>query len=196
MHTTRPLSLVVLILVAFTLSACNTYVRRAEFDGTVQQLRATDQRQQAQLDSLQSRLDTLQADLTRRFEGYDARFTQFEGRLHIDMTAHFDFDDARVREQDRAALEQFASVIREHHPNVLVTVEGFTDPAGSPAYNQRLGLRRAENVRQHLVGSGIPEQQVRAVSYGEDRNRQVRPGAWGADGEPNRRVALVIDYVG
>jgi peptidoglycan-associated lipoprotein len=180
-----------LLLVAGTLvlSACNTYVRRADFDATVHELRQTDAHLQAQIDAIQQ-------DLMVRFEGYDARFSQLEGRLRIDMTAHFDFDDARIREQDRAALDDFAAVMREYHQNVLVTVEGFADPAGNPAYNKRLGQRRADAVREHLVRNGLAEANVRAVSYGEDPNRQVLPGAWGRDGEANRRVALVIDYVG
>jgi peptidoglycan-associated lipoprotein len=181
--------LVLLAVGTLVLSACNTYVRRADFDATVQELRQTDAH-------LQARIDAIERDLMVRFEGYDARFSQLEGRLRIDMTAHFDFDDARIRDQDRAALDDFAAVLRDYHPNVLVTVEGFADPAGNPAYNKRLGQRRADAVRTYLVRNGLVESNVRAVSYGEDPNRQVVPGAWGRDGEPNRRVALVIDYVG
>jgi peptidoglycan-associated lipoprotein len=189
MHLNQLSKLALVTLITIGLTACNTYVRRDDFDATVQELRAADHQLQAQIDALRS-------ELAVRFEDYDARFTQLQGRLRIDMTAHFGFDDARIREQDRAALDEFAAVIRDNHPNVLVTVEGFTDPAGSPAYNKRLGLQRAENVREYLISSGIPANQLRAVSYGEDANRQVVPGGWGPNGEPNRRVALVIDFVG
>src|SRR3546814_12275458 len=95
--------------------------------------------------------------------------------------------DLTLREQDKPFLNEFASVIREHHPNVLVTVEGFADPAGSAAYNKRLGQRRAEAVREQLVqAGGLRADKVRAVSYGEDANRQVVAGAWGPEGEANR----------
>ena len=46
---------------------------------------------------------------------------------------------------------------------------------------------------------GGPEragERLKVVSYGEARDRQVVPGAEGDEGLPNRRVALVIDYVG
>jgi len=60
-----------------------------------------------------------------------------------------------------------------------------------------LGQRRAEAVRDYLVQTGgLPAGQVRAVSYGEDRNRQARTGATGEAGRDNRRVSLVIDYAG
>lgn len=38
--------------------------------------------------------------------------------------------------------------------------------------------------------------QLRTVSYGEDTNRQVRPGQVGPEGADNRRVSLVIDFAG
>ena len=75
-------------------------------------------------------------------------------------------------------------------------MEGFTDPAGSTGYNQRLGKARAEAVREYLVGNGLPEDSVRAVSYGKASNRQVNPGSWGEAGLANRRASLVVDRVG
>ena len=80
-----------------------------------------------------------------------------------------------------------------------MTVEGFTDQAGSAEYNRLLGQRRAEAVRHYLVTTGgLQATNVRAVSYGEAVNRQVAPGATGpgAAGMENRRVALVVDYGG
>ena len=38
--------------------------------------------------------------------------------------------------------------------------------------------------------------QLRTVSYGDAKDRQVRPGMYGAEGADNRRVALAIDYSG
>src|SRR5690606_13787502 len=102
--------------------------------------------------------------------------------IRVDSTAHFSFDDARLQEDDKEALQQFADAVSEFHPDILVTVEGFADPAGSAAYNTDLGQRRAEAVRSFLVSAGMPASKVRAVSYGEDRNRQVQPGGWGKDG--------------
>ncbi|WP_454831788.1 OmpA family protein [Pseudoxanthomonas wuyuanensis] len=102
-----------------------------------------------------------------------------------------------MSEQDKPLLGDFARVIRSSHTDALITVEGFTDPAGSTAFNKPLGQRRAEAIRDYLVSNGgLAAQQVRAVSYGEDSNRQVRPGAVGAEGHDNRRVALVVDYAG
>ncbi|KAA2285271.1 OmpA family protein [Arenimonas fontis] len=170
------------------LAGCAGYVKRDEFDAAIAELRSADQQQQ-------QRLDRLQAMMEERFGRYDARIAQLEGRLHVETTAHFAVDDATLRDADKPMLDDFARVIREHHPGVVVTVEGFADPSGPAAYNKRLGQRRAEAVRDYLVGQGLSAGQVRAVSYGEDRNRQIRVGATGEAGLANRRVALVIDFV-
>jgi peptidoglycan-associated lipoprotein len=94
-------------------------------------------------------------------------------------------------------LDRFASVVKDYYPAALVTIEGFTDPAGSRAYNMRLGQRRADAVKEYLAtAGGFETVQLKAVSYGESSNRQVVPGARGPGdlGVENRRVALVIDH--
>lgn len=184
-RTFRPL---VAALAVAGLASCASYVKRDEFDATVAELRAADQAQN-------QRIDQLQASLEERFRQYDARIAQFEGRLHVETTAHFEYGKAEVREADKPMLADFAKTLSTHHEGVVVTVEGFTDPAGSAGFNQRLGQRRADAVRDFLVSQGLGADQVRAVSYGEANNRQIRPGAWGDDGLANRRVALVIDFV-
>lgn len=37
------------------------------------------------------------------------------------------------------------------HGDAVITVEGFAEPAGSNAFDKRLGLRRAEAVRDDRV---------------------------------------------
>ena len=61
-------------------------------------------------------------------------------------------------------------------------------------------LPEVETVRRGLLPAMkdqlIASAQVRAVSYGEDSRRQLVPGEWGEDGAANRRVSLVVDYLG
>lgn len=171
-----------LVLTA-VLAGCTNYIKRDEFDATVAELRAADQQLAAQIQALSDK--------------HDALVTQLAGRTRLDTAAYFDFDDAALGEQAKPLLDDFANVIRNSHSQALVTVEGFADPAGSAAYNKRLGQARADAVRDYLVTSaGLPAEQVRAVSYGEDENRQVRPGASGDAGRDNRRVGLIVDYAG
>ncbi len=187
---------ITILALALVLSACSQYVKRDEFDAAMSQLQTADRMNQEELAVLSTRFGELTEDLSARFEDYNARITQLAGRLRVDMSANFDYDQATLREQDKEALGAFAEVIRVHHPDVMVTVEGFTDPAGSAEYNQWLGLERAKAARAYLVSEGgLNSDRVRAVSYGEDSNRQIEPGQWGDAGSANRRVALVIDHV-
>lgn len=176
-------ALLAVALVSTTVAAgCSQYIKREEFDATIADLRAADAR-------LESEIQTLG-------QKHDALVTRMAGRTRVDTAAYFTTGDATLGDQAKPLLDDFANAITSGHSTALITVEGFADPSGSTGLNKRLGLERAEAVREYLVTAGLPAEQVRAVSYGEDENRQVRPGATGEAGQDNRRVALVVDYAG
>ncbi len=205
----RALKVICLLFVAGSLTACGNFIKRAEFDNTVADLRSTDAKLndrdgqlaaadeslRGQLERMEYQMTQLSENLQSTFANYDAQIAQLQGRIRVDMTAHFAVNDAALREQDKDALREFSNTIADYHPNIIVTVEGFTDPSGPAEYNKWLGMERAKAVRSYLLTQGLSEKQVRAVSYGEDKERQIEPGATGTSGTPNRRVALVIDYV-
>ncbi|KGI78438.1 membrane protein [Oleiagrimonas soli] len=175
---------------ALALGGCTNYVKKTDFDAAIQKLQAKDQ-------DLQQQINSLSQDMQQKLSQYDARITAMEGRISVDTVAHFDFNKADLKDSDKAMLDQFAKVMNAHHSDAVVTVEGFTDPAGSAAYNKKLGMKRAEAVRDYLVNTaGMNANQVRAVSYGEARDRQVEPGKTHDAGTDNRRVSLVIDFAG
>ncbi len=171
------------------LTGCSQYVKQSDFNTAIQQLQQKQQDQQQQIDAIKQQMQS-------QFSKYDAQITAMQGRVSIDTVAHFAFNSATLNEQDKPALQNFAATISKYHPNVLITVEGFADPAGSRAYNKKLGMERADVVRDFLVSSGLPADQVRAVSYGEDSNRQVVKGASHDRGRDNRRVSLTVDSSG
>jgi peptidoglycan-associated lipoprotein len=150
------------------------------------------------IDSLARRVDALERDLEAFRREFNAQISQVRGMLRFNVPVYFAFDEATVREEDKPLLDRFANVVKDHYSGSTVTVEGFADPAGSAEYNTQLGMRRANAVKDYLTGMGVTSDMVRAVSYGEAQNRQLRPGATGPgrSGLENRRVALVIDYAG
>jgi peptidoglycan-associated lipoprotein len=195
-HTTCG-TLVVLALAAATATGCNHFVQRDEFDAAMGELRATDARLEAQLQDLGRDLQSL-AD---KYEASIRRIDQGNGTsngIRIDTTAtYFDTGKASLSSRAKALLDDFARAVNNSHGNAMITVEGFADPSGPAAFNQRLGQRRADAARDYLVKhAGLHPMQVQAVSYGEAENRQVRPGATGPEGRDNRRIALVVDYPG
>ncbi len=184
------LALLSLSLMGFALGGCSQYVKKADYDAAISELRANDQKQQQQIDALTQ-------DMQQRFAKYDAQITAMQGRINVDTAAHFAFGDATLRDEDKPLLDDFAKVISQHRSDAVITVEGFTDPAGSASYNKRLGLKRAEAVRDYLVSTGgLNADKIRAVSYGEASNRQVEKGQVRDAGSSNRRVTLVVDFAG
>ncbi|MFC5526821.1 OmpA family protein [Rhodanobacter ginsengisoli] len=175
---------------AVTLSGCSQYVKKTDYDAAISELRANDQKQQQQIDALTQ-------EMQQKFAKYDAQIAEMGGRVRVDAIAHFAFNDATLRDEDKPLLDDFAKVMRNHYPDALVTVEGFTDPAGSAAYNLRLGTRRANAVKDYLVGTGgLSADKVRTVSYGKAVKRQVQRGKSHDEGMDNRRATLVVDFAG
>jgi peptidoglycan-associated lipoprotein len=170
------------------IAGCSSYITHEEYDPVISELRANDQRMQGQIDGLTQRLDALS-------QKYDVLVTQVASMVRVDTGAHFAVGDATLSEEDKPFLADFARAL-SNRPYAMVTVEGFADPQGPSGFNRRLGQRRADAVVEFLASNGMSNGQLRAVSYGEDRNRQVRPGATGPDGLDNRRVSLVIDRAG
>ena len=74
--------------------------------------------------------------------------------MKFNVPVHFEFSKSELREPDRPVLDRFAAVVKEYYPGAIVTVEGFTDPAGSAAYNRKLGQRRADAVKEYLASAG------------------------------------------
>lgn len=92
-------------------------------------------------------------------------------RFHKEVpdTVTFEFNSAQLDAQARAVLDRQAHFIRQF-PEVRFRVYGHTDLVGSAAYNQRLGLRRAQAVVAYLVSRGVSRSRLEALaSYGETR---------------------------
>lgn len=190
MYSYRRFACVSLGVVLIAMAGCTGYVKKADFDSTVSDLRASDQKQQQAIDALSQQMQ-------QRFSAYDAKIAQMDGRVRVDAASHFAFNDATLRDEDKPLLDDFARIVTAHYPQALVTVEGFADAAGGRSYNIRLGHARAEAVRDYLVKSGgLAADNVRTVSYGKAENRQVLKGKWGDGAESNRRVTLVVDFAG
>ena len=146
-----------------------------------------------------ARTAQLESDLRALAVAFSASVDRIENALAFNVPVHFEYDSAELRNEDLPVLERFATVMTEHYPASLITVEGFTDSAGPVAYNLALGKARADAVRTFLMAHGsLSADRVRTVSYGESEDRQVSPGAWGPgeSGMTNRRVTLVVETSG
>ena len=103
-------------------------------------------------------------------------------------TFYFDFDRSAIRLDDRPIIMAHAEYLVDH-PDVRVTLAGYTDERGSREYNLALGEQRAKSVADLLLLQGVGQNQISVVSYGEER-----PAALGHDEKSwqrNRRVVII-----
>jgi peptidoglycan-associated lipoprotein len=103
-------------------------------------------------------------------------------------SVYFDFDSFVVRDEFRPVIQAHAGFLGTHKTRRVV-VQGNTDERGSREYNLALGQKRAEAVRRSLIALGVPDAQIEAVSFGEEK-----PKATGADETSyaeNRRADIV-----
>ncbi len=84
----------------------------------------------------------------------------------------FAYDSFLVEEQYRPLVEAHARYLVEH-PERRVVLQGNTDERGSREYNLALGQKRAEAVRRAMSVLGVRDNQIEAVSFGEERPRAV-----------------------
>jgi peptidoglycan-associated lipoprotein len=146
--------------------------------------------------TLKTDVASLRRDLTALRTEFGAKITAMENGMKFAFPVNFAYDDASVRDEDRASLDRFVQVVNKYYGGALVTVEGFADPSGSASYNMQLSQKRAESVSSYLTQSGISGVSLRAVGLGESRQvvegaEKDMPGA-----EANRRVVFVVETKG
>lgn len=73
---------------------------------------------------------------------------------------------------------------------VSVELQGNTDSRGTEIYNEKLGSDRAEAVKSELVRLGVPEENLKAISFGEKRPLFVENEEWAH--AANRRVEVHV----
>ena len=94
--------------------------------------------------------------------------------------AHFATDSWRIQAADSARLKADAESLKAH-PAVKIVVVGNCDPRASEQYNQRLGLKRAEAVRDYLVTTGVDAERISVRSDSEKHPISTKPDEYWLD---------------
>ena len=82
----------------------------------------------------------------------------------------FDFDQYVVKDEFKPLIEAHAKLLAAN-PGTKMLIQGNADERGSREYNLALGQKRAEAVKKALLLLGAKEEQVEAVSLGEEKPR-------------------------
>ena len=135
------------------------------------------------------RMDQQQREL-QQIEGVEVtRPSETEIAVRLANDILFDVDSAALRPESRATLRDLATNFAKY-PDNQMTVEGHADSTGTDEHNMTLSQRRADSVRDFLVGQGVATRSISAVGFGESRPKESNATAEGR--QLNRRVEIHI----
>ena len=91
----------------------------------------------------------------------------------------FDYDSYVIKDEFKSLVEAHAQFLVAN-PKVKMLIQGNADERGSREYNLALGQKRAEALKKMLTLLGAREDQVEAVSLGEEKPRcsEANEGCW------------------
>ena len=103
-------------------------------------------------------------------------------------SVYYDYDSYVVKDEYKPLVLSHAKYLHDN-PQAKALLQGNTDERGSREYNLALGQRRAESVKSMMTLSGAKENQVEAVSLGEEKPRATGhdEAAWAE----NRRTDIL-----
>ena len=110
-----------------------------------------------------------------------------EQRTLVLEGVYFEVNKADLTPNSLGVLDRVAESLLAW-PDVRVEIGGHTDSTGAAEYNKGLSDRRANSVRDYLIGRGVPADQLTAAGYGEEK--PVSSNDTKAGRALNRRVEL------
>jgi len=155
-----------------------------------QKISEVDQRAQAGVQraeqSAQAATQQSQA-VDRKAEAVNARATALERDARKLMFEVVLSDDKGKFQFGQSGLSPEAQADK----TVWIEIEGHTDNVGEAAYNEALGLQRAEAVKRYLHEKhNVPLHKMNVISYGEEK--PVAPNTTRDGRAQNRRVVIKV----
>lgn len=117
-------------------------------------------------------------------------------RAALEEMIFFDYDEAALTSDAERVLRQKVEILR-NSPAVRLSIEGHADERGSTEYNLALGSRRAEAVREFLVGFGLDPNRFSIQSFGEERPlvNASTESAWARNRRAEFRITAGADQI-
>jgi OOP family OmpA-OmpF porin len=113
------------------------------------------------------------------------------GRPVVIGAVQFAFNRDAITDDAKSILDQVAaSLLEPVNMQRTLSVVGNTDAIGSERYNQTLGQKRADQVRDYLVSKGVAASRVNATSAGE--GNPLAPNRTDNGRATNRRVLITL----
>jgi outer membrane protein OmpA-like peptidoglycan-associated protein len=103
----------------------------------------------------------------------------------IEMDLLFRTDEDVLRDDTRSRISQLASTLAGMS-DVRVQLDGFADERGDAEYNKALSARRAEHIRDVLLGHGVADERITITAHGEAPAADAQPDSYALQ----RKVSL------
>ncbi|CAM2834923.1 OmpA family protein [Vibrio mytili] len=109
--------------------------------------------------------------------------------LRMENGIGFDTNSYQLTSSIHNTLRGVARILVEY-PDTSLVIDGYTDSTGRESYNQSLSERRAESVRQFLVGQNVAA--GRAIARGYGQRNPICSNKTAEGRACNRRVEIQI----
>ena len=110
---------------------------------------------------------------------------------YIGSKIFFENNSDKLKVASLSQLDELSKILNKYEGAIL-TIEGHTDSVGAEDFNTTLSQKRAESVRQYLIGKGISDARLVSVGFGETKPVASNTTALGK--AKNRRVELKTNY--
>jgi peptidoglycan-associated lipoprotein len=171
---------------ALATSGCQDYVKKADFEAAIDELRANDEWQQQEIDELWQRMQ-------RSLAIYAVNVIHVKGGIRVDAPIHFSGDTATLCDDDKRFLSEFSKVVSSNFPQAVVAVKSLGEGGD-------FGSTDLEHVRRDAVCDYF----IRTRSLGFDACRSTRSDigmrSWMArkgstdDASLSPLIVLVVDF--
>lgn len=118
---------------------------------------------------------------------------EVNGKAIYFSDVNFDFNKRALNALGKSKARTVASTLKQHGA-VKVVLQGHADSRGSEEYNKKLGMDRADAVRQELVALGVAAERLSTVSFGETKPLFTEKEDWAY--AANRRVEVHMQEEG
>lgn len=110
--------------------------------------------------------------------------------INVGDRVFFEFASHELSGDSQEQLQAQAAWLKQYS-NVSITVEGHCDERGTREYNIALGERRAQTMKNYLIGLGVSANRLSTLSYGKERPAVLgsNESAWAQ----NRRAVAVVN---
>ena len=104
---------------------------------------------------------------------------------------NFAFGKANLPDEAKERIDEVVKNLKANPNGAYIEIEGYTDSRGDKAYNEKLGLERAEAVKRYIYQTHqIPLHRISVISYGQDN--PIAPNNTKAGRAKNRRVVIKV----